>query len=349
MIENKNNIFNKEIRLLLSFHNIFVDAENCFRPLDKKDVLNPEEIAFMKKNEFKMQCVIAAFKEIMESIERAVGNKFSNFFKQFQKVLECSYSAEMWRLCLRSDILYNKQFRLKNREMTQSKKSRTTKPSKSKNPPPKITKQQFRLKNRKTTQSKKSRTTKPSTCKNPITRTKPTKITKQNVARNQFQNFDKIKTLLTAKSKHNLLTRKRKRSLLKLVHSDKIDPYLKTATSEDLTKLLVKECVDVEIFTTLVSTYLSELEPLMKATTTDDIDLALPGPSQEVIVNPKTIEETIDLALQGPTQEVIVSKFKLNVTRNDILTLSGFNLLNDNIINFYLELLKGNLVFICLF
>ncbi|XP_017852416.1 sentrin-specific protease 2 [Drosophila busckii] len=43
--------------------------------------------------------------------------------------------------------------------------------------------------------------------------------------------------------------------------------------------------------------------------------------------------------IQGPGHQVLVSKFSLNITRNDISTLIGSNWLNDEVINFYMNLL----------
>ncbi|XP_068159187.1 sentrin-specific protease 1-like [Drosophila tropicalis] len=43
--------------------------------------------------------------------------------------------------------------------------------------------------------------------------------------------------------------------------------------------------------------------------------------------------------IHGPPQQVLVSKFSLNITRNDIRTLIGSMWLNDEVINFYMNLL----------
>lgn len=40
-------------------------------------------------------------------------------------------------------------------------------------------------------------------------------------------------------------------------------------------------------------------------------------------------------------EPIIIEKFKLNITNEDLKTLDANNWLNDNIINFYLELIKG--------
>lgn len=49
---------------------------------------------------------------------------------------------------------------------------------------------------------------------------------------------------------------------------------------------------------------------------------------------------TIQYALHGNRNEVVASKFSMNLTRNDLNTLDGLNWLNDEVINFYMELLK---------
>ncbi|XP_058813155.1 uncharacterized protein LOC131677370 isoform X2 [Topomyia yanbarensis] len=41
----------------------------------------------------------------------------------------------------------------------------------------------------------------------------------------------------------------------------------------------------------------------------------------------------------GPSSEVIISKFNISITRNDLATLIGDNWLNDEVINFYMNLL----------
>lgn len=42
----------------------------------------------------------------------------------------------------------------------------------------------------------------------------------------------------------------------------------------------------------------------------------------------------------GPSQEVIIDKFNLRITRRDLATLVGLNWLNDEVINFYMNLLN---------
>lgn len=52
-------------------------------------------------------------------------------------------------------------------------------------------------------------------------------------------------------------------------------------------------------------------------------------------------EQMVEFALdkRAPPHVVIASKFNLNITRRDMLTLSGLNWLNDEVINFYMNLL----------
>lgn len=55
----------------------------------------------------------------------------------------------------------------------------------------------------------------------------------------------------------------------------------------------------------------------------------------------KTVESAL---LSGPGNEILVQEFGLRITRKDIQTLNGLNWLNDEIINFYMNLLitRGN-------
>ncbi|XP_036319126.1 uncharacterized protein LOC118733707 isoform X2 [Rhagoletis pomonella] len=68
-------------------------------------------------------------------------------------------------------------------------------------------------------------------------------------------------------------------------------------------------------------------------------------PVQEVEEEPEFVELTpeyqarIKEAIIGPPDQVLVSKFNLNITRRDIHTLLGHNWLNDEVINFYMNLL----------
>ncbi|XP_058442906.1 sentrin-specific protease 1-like isoform X6 [Malaya genurostris] len=51
-------------------------------------------------------------------------------------------------------------------------------------------------------------------------------------------------------------------------------------------------------------------------------------------------QSAIKLTLYGgPSSEVIISKFNISITRNDLATLIGDNWLNDEVINFYMNLL----------
>ncbi|XP_053950602.1 uncharacterized protein LOC128858391 isoform X1 [Anastrepha ludens] len=68
-------------------------------------------------------------------------------------------------------------------------------------------------------------------------------------------------------------------------------------------------------------------------------------PEPEIEEEPEFIELTpeyqarIKEAIVGPPDQVLVSKFNLNITRRDIHTLLGHNWLNDEVINFYMNLL----------
>lgn len=55
-------------------------------------------------------------------------------------------------------------------------------------------------------------------------------------------------------------------------------------------------------------------------------------PKQEAIVNNA-------LDHRQPASEILCSKFNMNITRQDILTLAGLNWLNDEVINFYMNLI----------
>ncbi|XP_073834403.1 ulp1 [Musca autumnalis] len=66
---------------------------------------------------------------------------------------------------------------------------------------------------------------------------------------------------------------------------------------------------------------------------------------EDVEPEPEFVELTpehrtrIKAAVCGPLDQVLVSKFNLNITRRDIHTLCGHNWLNDEVINFYMNLL----------
>lgn len=47
----------------------------------------------------------------------------------------------------------------------------------------------------------------------------------------------------------------------------------------------------------------------------------------------------VQRAFKGNPNEVLASKFNLNITRRDLLTLAGLNWLNDEVINFYMNLI----------
>ncbi|XP_061396610.1 uncharacterized protein LOC133332243 [Musca vetustissima] len=66
---------------------------------------------------------------------------------------------------------------------------------------------------------------------------------------------------------------------------------------------------------------------------------------EDVEPEPEFVELTpehrarINASICGPLDQVLVSKFNLNITRRDIHTLCGHNWLNDEVINFYMNLL----------
>lgn len=77
------------------------------------------------------------------------------------------------------------------------------------------------------------------------------------------------------------------------------------------------------------------------------LDLTYPGETAEgddqeevfVTLTPE-MEEIIDNALlKGSPNQVLIDKFNTQITRHDISTLDGLNWLNDEVINFYMNLL----------
>ncbi|KRT82589.1 Peptidase [Oryctes borbonicus] len=73
-------------------------------------------------------------------------------------------------------------------------------------------------------------------------------------------------------------------------------------------------------------------------------DLLVPDESKEVSTFPELTpkqEALISDALdqRQPNSEILSRKFNMNITRQDLLTLSGLNWLNDEVINFYMNLI----------
>lgn len=71
-------------------------------------------------------------------------------------------------------------------------------------------------------------------------------------------------------------------------------------------------------------------------------EVQLPDEEEEEILVPLTpeMENEIDDALNKiPQSEVLIEKFHIQITRRDIKTLDGLNWLNDEVINFYMNLL----------
>ncbi|KAK8752270.1 hypothetical protein OTU49_017496 [Cherax quadricarinatus] len=61
---------------------------------------------------------------------------------------------------------------------------------------------------------------------------------------------------------------------------------------------------------------------------------------EELVQLTPEMEDIIDNALQKtPAEEVLVDKFNTQITRHDVSTLAGLNWLNDEVINFYMNLL----------
>lgn len=50
--------------------------------------------------------------------------------------------------------------------------------------------------------------------------------------------------------------------------------------------------------------------------------------------------QIVHYGLNGPRSEVLASKFNMKISRQDLNTLDGLNWLNDEVINYYMELLK---------
>lgn len=71
-------------------------------------------------------------------------------------------------------------------------------------------------------------------------------------------------------------------------------------------------------------------------------EVQLPDEEEEDVLVPLTpeMENEIDDALnRTPQSEVLIEKFHIQITRRDIKTLDGLNWLNDEVINFYMNLL----------
>ncbi|KAG5876722.1 hypothetical protein JTB14_015511 [Gonioctena quinquepunctata] len=62
---------------------------------------------------------------------------------------------------------------------------------------------------------------------------------------------------------------------------------------------------------------------------------------EEVELPPLTEAQTkmVEKAFRGDPNEVLAKKFNLNITRRDLLTLAGLNWLNDEVINFYMNMI----------
>ncbi|CAG9835228.1 unnamed protein product [Diabrotica balteata] len=69
--------------------------------------------------------------------------------------------------------------------------------------------------------------------------------------------------------------------------------------------------------------------------------IPLPEKEPEVELPPLSDEQLkkVNRAFKGDPNEVLSRKFNLNITRRDLLTLSGLNWLNDEVINFYMNMI----------
>ncbi|KAM8718495.1 hypothetical protein ACLKA7_001665 [Drosophila subpalustris] len=132
--------------------------------------------------------------------------------------------------------------------------------------------------------------------------------------------------------------------------------------SDDFTKLFNEKCArtheqskiarqlvieEVNKTTKTRQTYEQQLrESLSKRTLKSGqiifvLDAFQPVEDSEPEILPFTEEHQLryNELVHGPAQMVLVSKFSLNITRNDIRTLTGSCWLNDEIINFYMNLI----------
>uniref|UniRef100_A0A1A9W680 Ubiquitin-like protease family profile domain-containing protein n=1 Tax=Glossina brevipalpis TaxID=37001 RepID=A0A1A9W680_9MUSC len=89
----------------------------------------------------------------------------------------------------------------------------------------------------------------------------------------------------------------------------------------------------------------AEIQERLRTFQIVDPELLVIDDFEEPVVEEELIELTqehhtrINAAICGPPDQVLVSKFNLNITRRDIHTLCGHSWLNDEVINFYMNLL----------
>uniref|UniRef100_A0A1A9UZJ2 Ubiquitin-like protease family profile domain-containing protein n=1 Tax=Glossina austeni TaxID=7395 RepID=A0A1A9UZJ2_GLOAU len=89
----------------------------------------------------------------------------------------------------------------------------------------------------------------------------------------------------------------------------------------------------------------AEIQERLRTFQIVDPELLVIDDFEEPVAEAELIELTqehntrVNAAICGPTDQVLVSKFNLNITRRDIHTLCGHNWLNDEVINFYMNLL----------
>ncbi|ENN80362.1 sentrin-specific protease 1 [Dendroctonus ponderosae] len=89
--------------------------------------------------------------------------------------------------------------------------------------------------------------------------------------------------------------------------------------------------INIELLRRKVSDCL-QLKDLILPEIILDADSELPELTDEQL-------RMVDRAFRGPPNEVLAQKFNLNITRRDLMTLSGLNWLNDEVINFYMNLI----------
>ncbi|XP_057664560.1 uncharacterized protein LOC130898947 [Diorhabda carinulata] len=72
-----------------------------------------------------------------------------------------------------------------------------------------------------------------------------------------------------------------------------------------------------------------------------DVVLPIEETEEDVEFPPLTEahSEIINKAFRGDPNEILCKKFNLNITRRDLLTIAGLNWLNDEVINFYMNLI----------
>lgn len=72
-----------------------------------------------------------------------------------------------------------------------------------------------------------------------------------------------------------------------------------------------------------------------------DVILPVQEKEEELELPPLTEAQLkmVNRAFKGDPNEILSKKFNLNITRRDLLTLAGLNWLNDEVINFYMNMI----------